>query len=122
MNKLEALNCIEVTSQTQANNGTVCYHDPVTNVDYLSYESGYVRRAYTRNARNYRGYAWSNRTIYQLNPTRMTEHTYQLTNGDTRTYIGKERIMINTHAERMELAARAVINYRNTCKRYKQLS
>ena len=46
MNKLETLKCIELTSQRQADNGTICYHDPVTGCDYLSYESGYIRRSY----------------------------------------------------------------------------
>ena len=52
MNKLQSLKCFEVTSQTQANNGTVCYHDPIANCDYLSYENGYIRRAYTREYEN----------------------------------------------------------------------
>ena len=107
MNKLATLKCIEVTSQTQADNGTVCYHDPVTNVDYLSYESGYIRRAYTR--KSYRG-THMQRTIYQLNPQR--KGTYQSKYSDT-VYDTTERIMIPDSQERLDRLANAVMNYRN---------
>ena len=43
MIKLQTLQCVEVTSQAQANNGTQCFHDPITNSDYLSYENQLVR-------------------------------------------------------------------------------
>ena len=72
MNKLQTLKCIEVTSQAQADNGTLCYHDPIANCDYLSYENGYVRRAYTRSYVTPKGYKYKNRSIYQLNPTKLT--------------------------------------------------
>ena len=64
MNKLQSLKCVEVTSQRQADNGTICYHDPIAQCDYLSYESGYIRRSYK--SKSY----YSNKifeTIYQLN-------------------------------------------------------
>lgn len=109
MNKLQTLKCVEVTSQTQADNGTICYHDPITNTDYLSYESGYIRRAYTRNYENYKGYKWSHRTIYQLNPTKKSMHEW---NGSA--WPSTERIMIEDPNERMDRLAKAVVNYRKT--------
>tara|TARA_B100000768_G_scaffold33151_1_gene31756 strand:+ start:127 stop:471 length:345 start_codon:yes stop_codon:yes gene_type:complete len=109
MNKLQTLKCVEVTSQTQADNGTVCYHDPITSTDYLSYESGYIRRAYTRNYENYKGYGWSNRTIYQLNPTKKSMHEW---NGSL--WPSTERIMIEDPNERLNRLAKAVVNYRKT--------
>jgi len=111
MSKLATLKCTEVTSQTQADNGTVCYHDPVTNVDYLSYESGYIRRAYTREFVTRTGYKYKNRTIYQLNPQR--KGTYQSKYNDA-IYDTTERVMITNPQERLDRLANAVINYRNT--------
>lgn len=107
MNKLSTLKCFEVTSQTQANNGTICYHDPITNADYLSYENGYIRRAYTK--KSYYGHM--QRSIYQLNPQRKAygEH-----------YDSIERIMVPDPQERFDLLAKAVVNYRKTVKSYKK--
>lgn len=98
--KLETLGLIEVTSQRQADNGTVCYHDPVTKCDYMSYESGYVRRSYKTKS------WWSDEeitAIYQLNPQRRVDGKF-----------GKmtQRIMIDNHDARIDLIARATINYR----------
>lgn len=107
MNKLESLRCVEVTSQRQADNGTVCYHDPITGCDYLSYESGYIRRSYK--ARSY----WSGKVsevIYQLNPKRKGKWISPYT-GDAFDTV--ERVMINNPEDRMDLLARAVVNYRN---------
>lgn len=114
MNKLQALKCIEVTSQRQADNGTVCYHDPITNCDYLSYESGYIRRSYK--TRSY----WSGKifeTIYQLNPQRKGEWISPY-NGQS--YDTTERVMIDNPEQRMERLAKAVVNYRNTTKKYQK--
>ena len=110
MTKLQTLQCVEVTSQTQANNGTQCFHDPITNTDYLSYESGYVRRAYTRAYTTPRGYKYKNRSIYQLNPTKLTPHT---SNYDGSLYYDKTRLMVMDPADRMEILARSVVNFRN---------
>lgn len=67
MNKLQSIGLIDITTKTQKKNGTQCYYDPIMDCDYLSYTSGYVRRAYTRAT-----YYSPNlhRTIYQLNLTR----------------------------------------------------
>jgi hypothetical protein len=119
MNKLDTLKCVEVTSQRQADNGTISYYDPQARVYYNLYENGYVRRSFGRvkmtNGR------WSDEQIYQLNPTRMYEREYTFM-GEPRTFKAKSRVMLATHEERMECAARAVINYRKTHKKYKQLA
>lgn len=114
MNKLEALKCVEVTSQRQADNGTVCYHDPITKCDYLSYESGYIRRSYK--TRSY----WTGKmfeTIYQLNPQRKG---YYKSEYNGHIYETTVRMMINDPQERMEHLARAVANYRQTLAKYKK--
>lgn len=103
--KLETLGLVEVTSQRQADNGTVCFHDPQTGCDYLSYESGYVRRKYTTKS------WWSGESvtsIYQLNKTRMVGRTFKT----------KERILEPNSEKRIDMLAKAVVNYRNTVKNY----
>jgi len=111
MNKLATLKCIEVTSQRQADNGTICFHDPITKCDYLSYESGYVRRSYKTRS-------WCTgkviETIYQLNPTKKVQ-----VKGVWSDYSKTERILIHNPKYRLELLARAVVNYRNTIESYK---
>ena len=118
MNKLQALKCIEVTSQTQANNGTICYHDPIANCDYLSYENGYIRRAYTREYENVRGLKWKHRNCYQLNPQKKTKWIHAM-DGVVYQGYGTERIMVKTHEERMERLARAVVNFRKHLQKQK---
>lgn len=118
MTKLQTLKCIEVTSQVQADNGTQCFHDPITSTDYLSYENGYVRRGYTRSYTTSTGIVYKNRSIYQLNPTKLTPRTSKW-NGET--YYEKVRLMVMDPAERLEILARAVVNYRQTVKKQKAL-
>mgnify|MGYP000026148224 FL=1 len=118
MNKLETLKCIEVTSQRQADNGTISYFDPQTKTYYNLYESGYVRRSFGRKR-------WANgqlgdETIYQLNPTKTVQHAFNRHDGYSYSFNGRSRVMLMTHEERMECAARAVINYRNTSAKYKK--
>ena len=117
MNKLQTLKCIEVTSQAQADNGTLCYHDPIANCDYLSYENGYIRRAYTKTHKTSYGMVYKNRSIYQLNPTKLTPWTSSF---DGKTYYTKERLMVMDPEQRMEHITRAVVNYRQTLKKQKQ--
>lgn len=117
MNKLDALKCVEVTSQRQADNGTISYYDPQTKTYYNLYENGYVRRSFGRH-RLWNG-RLSDERIYQLNPKRKSEYVSQWT-GDI--HDTTERVMLETHEERMECAARAVINYRKTHKKYEQLA
>ena len=118
MTKLQTLKCVEVTSQTQADNGTQCFHDPITNTDYLSYENGYVRRGYTRSHTTSTGIVYKNRSIYQLNPTKLTP---RFSSWDGSRYYEKERLMVMDPAERMEILAKAVVNYRQTVKKQKSL-
>jgi len=118
MNKLQTLKCIEVTSQAQADNGTLCYHDPIANCDYLSYENGYIRRAYTKTHKTSYGMIYKNRSIYQLNPTKLTPWTSSF---DGKTYYTKERLMVMDPEQRMEHITRAVVNYRQTLKKQKQV-
>ena len=105
MNKLETLGLVEITSKTQKKNGTVCYYDPITDCDYLSYASGYVRRAYTK-ATHYSSRL--HRTIYQLNPQKKARRFW-----NEREYEVTERILIHNPGYRMHLLAKAVVNYRN---------
>lgn len=109
MNKISTLKCFEVTSQTQANNGTQCFHDPITNTDYLSYENGYVRRDYTRSYTTSYGMTYKNRSVYQLNPTKLTPWTSSF---DGKTYYTKQRIMVMDPAERMEILAKSIASFR----------
>jgi len=104
---LKSLGLIEQTSTTQANNGTRCFYDPLGKCDYLSYESGYVRRAYTSKS------WWGNRThrtIYQLNKTRKSRYMNEYTGN---SYDCTERIMIQYPSARLERIAHCVVVYRN---------
>ncbi|MDC0008770.1 hypothetical protein OAE73_00215 [bacterium] len=107
MNKLETLKCIELTSQRQADNGTICYHDPETGCDYLSYESGYIRRSYKTPS------PWipnkMRETIYQLNPQ---SKGYYISEYTGNIYETTARVMIHNPQERLDRLARAVVNYR----------
>ena len=111
MNKAQSLRLIEVTSQTQANNGTVCFYDPITGCDYMSYESGYVRRKYVT-GRNWRGEKVV--TVYQLNKTRQIPITYTAWNGNVYNSTKTERILEMDPEKRMEILYRGAVNYRRT--------
>jgi len=111
-NKLNALRCVEVTSQTQANNGTICYHDPIAKCDYLSYESGYIRRSYK--TKSWRGDR-TIETIYQLNPQKKVK---QISSYSGNEFTVTKRVRIYNEEERMDLLARSVVNYRKTIKSY----
>jgi hypothetical protein len=41
---------IDITSNRQRQQGTLCFHDPVTDCLYLVYKNGYVRRQNVKNA------------------------------------------------------------------------
>jgi len=111
MTKTQALRLIEVTSQTQVNNGTQCFHDPLTNTDYMSYESGYVRRKYSTTS-------WRTgrklNTIYQLNKTRQVPITYTAWNGTVYNSTKTERILEMNSDVRLDLICRATVNFRKT--------
>ena len=106
--KLKTLGLVETTSKTQQKNGTLCFHDPIMNCDYLSYASGYVRRALKATS------SWYERpvhTIYQLNKTRKGFYEYK-----GKTYDTTERIMIPNEDSRLERLAHCVATYRNNKK------
>ena len=111
MTKTQALKLVEITSQRQADNGTVCYFDPIAKCTYMSYESGYVRRAYE--TKNWRGQVL--RTIYQVNKTRQAKRVSDWSGCE---YFQTERILIPTHEDRLDLICRAAVNYRQTLKKY----
>jgi hypothetical protein len=110
MNKAQTLRLFEVTSQRQADNGTVCFYDPIANCDYMSYESGYVRRKYS--ARNWRGNIVN--TVYQLNKTRQVPVSGIDYYGNHFTSTKTERILEMDPEARMEIIYRAATNYRRT--------
>lgn len=114
MTKTQAIGLIEVTSQTQANNGTQCFHDPITKCDYMSYESGYVRRKYFV-CRNYLGHSIN--TIYQVNKTRKVPVTYKAWNGNTYNSEKVERILEMDPEKRIDIVVRATTNYRKYLKK-----
>lgn len=108
MTKLEALGLVETTSKTQRKNGTRRFHDPITRANYMSYESGYIRREYiTTSWRSGKPF----RTMYQLNSKR--KGTY-VSPRSGQIFDTVERVMINDPNERLDRIAKAVANYRKT--------
>lgn len=105
--KTSTIGLIEVTSQTQANNGTQCFHDPIAKCDYLSYESGYVRRRETTGSRYIR--------IYQLNKTIVSKKESSWRKGSY--FESVERIMEMNPESRLEIIAKRTISYRNYLKK-----
>lgn len=107
LNTLKILGLKEVTSQTQANNGTVCFYDPIADCDYMSYESGYVRRKYS--IKHWRtGNSIS--TIYQLNKTKSVQRELSWKPGKFVTCT--ERILESDSGSRLEMIAHAALNFR----------
>ena len=104
--KLKTLGLTETTSKTQEKNGTRCFYDPIANCDYLSYSSGYVRRAF-KTVSNWHGRP--TRAIYQLNKTR--KGIFESSSG--KKYECTERIMIPNPTDRLERLAYCVATYRN---------
>jgi hypothetical protein len=110
MTRTQAIGLVEVTSQTQANNGTQCFHDPITGCDYMSYESGYVRR-------KFQAISWRTGKrhfpIYQLNKKRIVKFTYNGRDGRLYNADKTERILEMNPEIRIDMVVRAAINYRN---------
>jgi len=112
MTRTRTLQLIEVTSETQANNGTQCFHDPIAKCDYLSYESGYVRRQYTYMDR--RGNIKN--TAYQLNKTKVSRVGFESIYSSASAYKRKERILEMDPEVRIDIIIKATVNYRNYLK------
>lgn len=108
MTRTQTIELIEVTSQTQANNGTQCFHDPITGCDYISYESGYVRRKFKTTS-------WRTGkrlfVIYQLNKTRKVQREAEWMPG--KFVECTERILEMDPDKRIDIVVRATVNYRN---------
>lgn len=112
MTKLQALGLTETTSTIQRKNGTRRFHDPITKCDYMSYESGYIRRTYLTHSRRT---GKPIHTIYQLNPKQTTNtvlEPYGL------PYTFTKRVLIHSETERLDRLAKAVANYRITREKY----
>ena len=112
MTRTQTIGLIEVTSQTQANNGTQCFHDPQTGCDYISYESGYVRRKYLTTG------FWSGKkffTMYQLNKTRKVQIELEWMPG--KFVECTERILEMDPEKRIDIVCRGAINYRKHLKK-----
>lgn len=109
--KLKALRLVETTSKTQQKNGTRCFHDPITDCYYLSYNSGYVRRTYKTTS-----WCWGGKrffTIYQLNKTCKATYVSEISGKEFKC---TKRIAIPTEEERLERLAYCVATYRNNKK------
>ena len=100
MQNLLDLGLVNTTSKTQAKNGTTRFFDPITDVNYTSYASGYVRRSYYETS-------WydGNRkqVIYQLNKKKTVDSQW-----------GKKtkRVMISNESDRLSRLAECVKTYR----------
>jgi hypothetical protein len=92
------LGLIETTSNVQRKNGTIRLHDPAMGVDYLSYESGYVRRGYKQTSWYRPNHTES--VLYQLNLTQVGP-------------AGTARIMIPLESDRLDRISHCVTVYRN---------
>lgn len=101
--KLETLGLIELTSKRQAKNGTLRFHDPITGCDYFSYANGYVRRKPKHTS------------IYQLNKKITVKRESQYRAGTF--FICYERIMEMSEEKRIDIIARATVNFRNYLKK-----
>ena len=117
MTRTQTIGLIEVTSQTQANNGTQCFHDPITGCDYISYESGYVRRKFQATVWRKGSYSHPHRIfpIYQLNKTRKVQRELDWSPG--KFVECTERILEMDPDKRIDIVVRATVNYRNYLKK-----
>ena len=96
--KLETLRLVEMTSKRQTKNGTQRFYDPITECNYFSYASGYVRRKPKSSP------------IYQLNKTRKVI-------SELNWFPGKfaestQRILEMNLENRLEIIAKSTVNYR----------
>ena len=102
---LETLGAKNISSKTQKKNGTSMWRLK-TGETVAEYANGYVRKIiyWTRRSDNKK----LQYTCWQLNPTETYPAAWICTfTGETRTWRGKERIMLNTREERLE----KLVNY-----------
>ena len=94
-------NLIEITTPIQSKNGTRMFKCTRTGAHYGSYASGYVRRKVDGGS--------SAGRFYQLNKKEMVESFNPALN---MSFVGTERVMINTEEERLNLINRRSLNFR----------
>ena len=94
-------NLIEITTPIQSKNGTRMFKCTRTGAHYGSYASGYVRRKVDGGS--------SAGRFYQLNKKEMIKSFNPALN---MSFVGTERVMINTEEERLNLINRRSLNFR----------
>ena len=104
----EELGLENITSERQKANGTLCYHDPETDVDYTMHETGYIRRRW--NIRAWNGLGKS--TTYQLNPQKeVVDQWINKRTGETAQSVYTERVALDQWGQLGKLCT-SVISYR----------
>ena len=101
------LNNVEEVTNNKCRKGTRMFYDPETGVRYSASAAGYVRR--------YVPMKWFGSDIISktvLNPTRREEYIWR-----ERTYTRRKAILLSEEADRLEIVARGVRNYRKTMKK-----
>lgn len=101
------LNNVEEVTNNKCRKGTRMFYDPETGVRYSSTALGYVRR--------YVPMKWFGCDIISktvLNLTRREEYIWR-----ERTYTRRKYILLSEEADRLEIVARGVRNYRKTMKK-----
>lgn len=101
------LNNVEEVTNSRCRKGNRMFYDPETGVKYSSAASGYVRR--------YVPIKWFGLDIISntvLNPTRGEKYSW-----GERTYTRRKYILLSEEADRLEIVARGVRNYRKTMKK-----
>lgn len=94
---MQALQLVETTTPTQKKNGTTRWYDPITDMYYASYASGYVRRIPAPSKPG---------AMYPLNP-RIQDQP------------GITYVLLDYPEDREELLLRSVANYRKTVAKRK---
>ena len=104
----EELGLENITSERQKANGTLCFHDPETDVDYTMHETGYIRRRW--NIRAWNGLGKS--TTYQLNPQKeVVDQWINKRTGETTQSVYTERVALDQWGQLGKLCT-SVISYR----------
>ena len=101
---LETMGAKNISSKTQKKNGTSMWRLR-TGETVAEYSTGYVRKIIYANHYNGKRFQY---TCWQLNPTRTYPASWKSQEtGDTYTWKGRERIMLNTREERLK----KILNY-----------
>lgn len=101
---LETLGAKNISSKTQKKNNTSMWR-LATGETVAEYASGYVRKIIYANHYNGKRFQY---TCWQLNPTETYPAAWKSPfTGETHTWRGKDRIMLDTREERLE----KLVNY-----------